>query len=174
MAGISLASSSIQRPITGIGARAMQPPLRLLVFSMDRHRFAFDLESVERVVRAVALTVVPGLPPTIRGIFSLHGQVIPVGDLRRRMNLPDREIGLDDWIVVVRTPSRLLGVLVDGSGEVMECPADAVTPSESVFRGAELTQGIARVRDEVILIQNLVKFLSIEENLALDEALDAR
>jgi len=162
-----------RNPAMPVGSGIATPAVQLLLFSMHGQRFAFDLAGVERVVRAVALTVVPGLPPAIRGIFSFHGRIVPVGDLHQRLGFPRRDPRLDDWLVVLRTSGRFLGVLLDGAGEVLACPTSTIEPSETVFRESHLTRGIARVNDDVVLIQDLAKFLSIEETLALDGALDA-
>src|SRR5579862_2653787 len=93
--------------------------VQLLCFGLAARRYALDLASIERVVRAVALDRIPGLPPAIRGVFNLHGRLVPVGDMRHRLGLAAREIELDDRIVVTRAAGRLFGVVAEGGTEVV-------------------------------------------------------
>jgi purine-binding chemotaxis protein CheW len=148
--------------------------IHLLRFSLDGQHYALNLQTVERVIRAVELSVLPGCPPVIRGVFNLRGRIIPVADPRRRLGLPEREIALDDRIIIARTPRRLLGMLADADTEVAECAQEKIVASEAVLCGADLVEGVGRLSDGLVLIQNLAKFLSMDEEASLAEALDAR
>lgn len=66
---------------------------QLVVFRLDAQRFALPLTAVERVVRAVAVTLLPDAPAIVLGAIDVHGRVLPVLNVRRRFNLPQREIG---------------------------------------------------------------------------------
>jgi len=81
----------------------------MVAFRLSSERYAIELQAVERVVRAVALTPLPGAPRAIRGVFSLQGRIVPVGDLRLRLGLPEREVAIEDQIVIACSPSRVLG-----------------------------------------------------------------
>ena len=145
----------------------------LLQFDIEGDRHAIALDSVERVIRTVALRPLPGSPAVIRGIFSLHGRLVAVADPRRRLGLPDREIALEDRIIIARAPTRLLGLLVHGDLEVLACDQASIVAAESVLSGVELVEGVGRLPDGLVLIQNLAKFLSLDEERRLAEAIHA-
>jgi len=147
---------------------------QLLVFPLCGERYGLPLELVERVVRAVMLTPLPGAPAAIRGVFSLHGAIVPVGDLRRRLGLPERDIALEDQIVVARRARRLLGVLAEGDSEVLDCPQEDIVDAAEIVRSSGTVSGVARLKSGLILIQDLARLLSLEEERALEEALHAR
>jgi purine-binding chemotaxis protein CheW len=145
----------------------------LLVFSVVDQCYAMHLAAVDRVIRAVELSALPQAPRVVRGVFSLHGQLLPVADLRRRIEAPDREIELDDWIIIAHTPSRMIGVLAEGGARIEECAVEHMVASEMVLGADDAFEGIARLSSGLVLIQNLGRFLSIEEEQALEGALDA-
>jgi purine-binding chemotaxis protein CheW len=149
----------------------MKENMLMVAFRLSGERYAIELQAVERVVRAVALTPLPGAPRAIRGVFSLQGRIVPVGDLRLRLGLPEREVAIEDQIVLACSPSRVLGVLTEGATEVLSCPADFIERSEHVLQGAEAIAGIGRLPSGLILIHDLARFLSSAEERALDEAL---
>lgn len=154
-------------------ARTLVAPhvVRLLVFAVDEHRFALRLEEIDCIIRAVELIPLPGAPQVIRGAFSFHGRIVPVADLGRRLGIPDREMELGDRIVVARAGSRMLGVLVGSHTDLADCAAADISAAADVYWGSVSVEGIARLRDELVLIHNLEGFLSSEEARRLAEAL---
>ena len=151
----------------------MTEAVRLIRFDVEGQAYALALDAVEQVVRAVALSPLPGGPPVIRGIFNLHGRIVPVADPRRRLGLPDRDIELEDRIVVARTPRRALGLLAHGDTDVVDCPAADIVRTEAVLSGLEPLDGIGKLPDGLVLIHDISRFLSIDEERSMDEALHA-
>lgn len=76
---------------------------QLLVVHLDERRVAFRLSGVERVVRMVAVTAVPGAPEALLGVIDVQGRRMPVISLRPCFGLPEREARPEDVLVIVRT-----------------------------------------------------------------------
>lgn len=160
--------AAIRQEPSDHGAETVQ----LLAFQLEGERYALELSAVEQVVRAVIVTPLPAAAPrSIRGVINLHGKVVPVGDLRRRLGLPEAPLRLEDQIIVARTPRRLLGVLTEGATEVVGCRRDSIARRDECVAGAEAIAGIARTEDGLILIHDLSQFLSTDEERRLDEAI---
>lgn len=68
-----------------------------LVFTLGERRCALPLSRVERVVRAVEITMLPGgAPAPVRGVINVQGVVIPVLDVRTGPDrVPTARIGGD-------------------------------------------------------------------------------
>jgi purine-binding chemotaxis protein CheW len=64
---------------------------QLVVFRLDERRYALPLAAVERVVRSVTVTPLPGAPAIVLGGINVHGRVLPVLNVRRRFRMPDRD-----------------------------------------------------------------------------------
>ena len=143
----------------------------LVLFRLDEQRYALHLPAVERVVRAVEVTPLPKAPEIVLGVINAHGQVIPVVDVRKRFRLPEREMELDDHIMIARTPKRLLALPVDSVEGVVAYPEEQVVVSEKIVPGMEYVEGVLKLPDGLILIHNLEKFLSLKEEKALDSAM---
>ncbi len=145
----------------------------LLQFSLGGEWHALPIDSVDRIIRAVELRPLPGAPQVIRGLFSLHGRLVPVADPRRRFGLAERKLALDDRIIVARAPVRPLGLLVESEVAVVTCPRRAIVAAESVLSETDLLQGVVHLPDGLVLIHSLAKFLSLDEERRLAEALHA-
>jgi purine-binding chemotaxis protein CheW len=145
----------------------------LVVFRLEGQRYALQLGAVERFVRAVEVTPLPGAPAIVLGAIDVGGSVLPVLSLRRRFGLPEREVGVEDQFLIARTSSRTVALVVDEALGVIDVPAEEVTAAGRIVPGLEQVQGIVTLGDGMVLIHDLETCLSLDEERALADALDA-
>ena len=145
----------------------------LVIFALDQGRYALPLERVERAVRMVEVTPLPKAPAIVRGVVNVQGRLVPVIDLRRRFALPERAAALGDQLLIARSATLSVAMIVDTVLDVAECDAQEVIASASVVPGTDYVQGIAKLADGMVLIHDLDRFLSLDEAQALDQALAA-
>src|ERR1700712_4788121 len=93
-------------------------PQPLIVFRLDDNRYGLRADAVERVVRTVEITPLPKAPPTVLGVINAEGQVIPVFDMRRRFQLPERMPDLSDHLIIARAGGRRVALAVDEALDV--------------------------------------------------------
>jgi purine-binding chemotaxis protein CheW len=156
------------QPLHDPGAGA---PVRLLVFTLDRQRYALELEAAERVLPMVAVSPLPGCPDVVLGAINVHGDVVPVLDMRRRLGLAAGDYGPRARLVVAHTASRVVALPVDDVTGVAEVPMETVVAPETVHPDIGHVSGIGALSDGLLLIQDLDAFLSLDEERRLDEAL---
>jgi len=147
--------------------------MHLVLFALDDQRFALALSSVERVVRVVDVTPLPSAPPIVLGIINVKGDVIPVYDLRRRFQLPEREIDLADQLMIATTSRQTVALLVDLVSGVLEVAEDEIASAEKILPEIEYVHGVVKLPDGLVLIHDLDRFLSPEEERRLDQALQS-
>jgi purine-binding chemotaxis protein CheW len=144
---------------------------KIVLFSLDEPRYALYLSAVERVVQAVEITPLPKAPKIIMGVINFHGEIIPVIDIRKRFHLTSREINLEDQFIIAQTSKRTVVLVVDSVDGVYELGQDQVVDAEEVFPYADYISGVAKIETDIVLINDLEKFLSIDEEKILAEAL---
>lgn len=149
----------------------MKKPDHLIVFSLDRQRYALPLHAVDRVVRMVAITPLPKAPDIVLGVVNLQGHVIPVIDIRRRFSLPEKKIALTDQLVVAHTLRRPVALVADAVHDVIGS-AQGLIETENILPGLEYVEGVVKLTDGLILIHDLDRFLSLKEESSLDLALE--
>jgi len=145
--------------------------IQLIGFSLDDRRYALTLSAVERILRAVEITPLPKAPPIVLGIVNVGGRIIPVVNMRQRFRLPDREIEPRDQFIIGLTGRRTVALVADEVSSMVERPERDVIAAHDILPGLEGVEGVVRLEDGMILIYDLNKFLSLEEETALDEAL---
>ena len=143
-----------------------------MVFTLDEQQYAIRLDAVERIVRAAAITPLPKAPDIILGILDLQGEVVPVIDVRKRFRLPESEIRPADQFIIANARSLKVALLVDAAqGVLEEAEAGHVAP-DGFMPGMEYVAGVARTEGGLVLIHDLDKFLSLEEEKLLLEAME--
>jgi purine-binding chemotaxis protein CheW len=150
----------------------MKEPDFLTVFTLDAQRYALPLPAVDRVVRIVAITPLPKAPDIVLGVVNIQGGVIPVINMRRRFCLPEREAALTDQLVVAHTARRPVALLADAVPDIIACPAQNLIAAGHIVPGVEYVEGVVKLAGDLILIHDLDKFLSLEEEVLLDRALE--
>jgi len=146
---------------------------RLVVFTMDGQRYAVPLSVVDRVVRMVEITPVPRIPQIVLGVINAQGRIIPVVDIRKRFCLPARAPHLSDQLLIARTSKRAVALVVDAVSEVMTLSSQEVVLGETILAHWDYVTGVVKRPDGLILIHDLDRFLSLEEEQGLHHALDS-
>ena len=151
----------------------MERPNLLVVFTLDDRRYALHLSAVDRAVRIADITPLPRAPDIVLGVVNVQGRVIPVVNVRKRFRLPEREIALTDQLIIAHTARRPVALVADGMTGVIEYLEADLVGAESVLPGVEYLEGVAKLKDGLVLIHNLDRFLSLDEERSLDRAMKA-
>ncbi len=144
----------------------------VIAFFLGNQRYALPLSSVDRVVRMVAITPLPKAPDIVLGVVNLQGQVIPVVNMRRRFSLPDKAIALTDQLIIAHTSQRPVALVADAVHDVIADSSQTLIETENILSGIEYVAGVIKLEDGLILIHDLDKFLSLEEESSLNQALE--
>lgn len=86
---------------------------RFLTFMSDGLIFGVSTENVIEIITNYMIRPLPMVPDYIRGIINLRGQVLPVMDIRLRMNKPFLEYTSTTCIIILEINSTLIGIVVD-------------------------------------------------------------
>lgn len=144
----------------------------LVVFTLGEGRYGLPLSEVERVVRVVGFTSLPSAPAIVMGVVNVQGQVMPVIDVRRRFRLQEREIALTDQIVIAHTARRPVALVVDAVTAVLDYAEQEAVVAQAVLPDLQYVEGLVKLEDGLILIHDLDRFLSLDEETALDRAME--
>jgi purine-binding chemotaxis protein CheW len=135
----------------------------LVLFSIDKQRFALSLDLVERVVNMVEIHPLPQVPDYIAGTINFKGELLPAINLRKIFLLPDREAELSDQLIIVETSKMKIALWVDKTEVVINTEnIDEMSPSQ-FFITNKLIKGLFELNDERVLISNPNKFLAPDQ-----------
>ena len=144
---------------------------QIVLFTLGEPRYALYLSAVERVVRAVEITPLPNAPVIVPGVINWQGKIIPVINIRKRFNLPARETEPDDRLIIARAAGRLVALAAESVTGIRELTEQESTSAAQAAPFAGGLKGVAKVDGDLVLIYDLDRFLSLDEEKKLDAAL---
>ena len=144
---------------------------QIVVFKLADDLFAADVYSVERVLRHVAPTAIPDVPPWIVGVIDYQQRVVPVIDLRVRFGLAGATVKPETRILILNSEGEWIGAVVDAVVEVVTIDATALQPPPPIFRGlaGEYLRGLIRRGDRLVVCLDVARLLSTNDRLTLDQ-----
>jgi purine-binding chemotaxis protein CheW len=122
----------------------------------------------------VSVTPLSDGPEVVLGIINLQGRIVPVVDLRRRLGYPSRQVRLDDTLVIAHTSQvahRHIAFFADTVEGIADGPEGGMKNVGDVVPGLEFVQGVMQVGDNLVLIHDLDRLLSIDDQERLERAL---
>ncbi len=142
---------------------------QFVVFTLDKNYFALPVKIVNRIVRSIMITKVPGLHENIIGVINVHGKVVPVFNIRKIFNLPPRDIQLSDLFIIVRTSRQTISFVVDAVKGITDRVDQKIVPAEKIFPGMEnIFEGLIFFEDGMILIYDMNRFFTLEKAEKID------
>jgi purine-binding chemotaxis protein CheW len=141
------------RPVPAAGTM-----LEVLEFGLASERYAVETRHVEEVHPLRDLTPLPCTPAFIRGIVNVRGRILPVLDLKKFFDLPER--GLTDLhrIIVVRGNELEVGLLADVIVGVRALTAGSLQPSLATLTDirADYLRGVGPDRTVVLDLERIL------------------
>jgi purine-binding chemotaxis protein CheW len=140
----------------------------IVVFAIGERAIGVPASIVRELIRAVAVTALPGAPRGVDGVIDVRGVLIPVVDLSERLGVAPRPIRSSDHMLICDVTVGPLAVRAD---RVIELRA---TSAETVPAGAEadaIVRSLMRTTDGVIVICELSAFLAETDIAALASAI---
>ncbi len=135
---------------------------QLVVFKLNNEEFAFEVVSVESIIKMQAITIIPHAPDHVVGVTNLRGNIVPVVDLKKRLGLKVTEAGTDTRIVVALFNDQKVGMIVDAVTQVIEIEDTMIEPAPHMTTSIDTSyiRGVVKVNDELVILLDLSQIFS--------------
>ncbi|PTR05313.1 CheW protein [Nitrosospira sp. Nsp5] len=135
--------------------------IEVMEFTLAYEQYAIETRYVRQVAALENLTPLPCTPAFLLGIVNLRGAILPVIDLRKLFELPER--GLTDLhrIIVLQSGKILFGILADTVTSVRRILLADLQPSLPTLTGVRRTY-LAGITPERLVVLDAEKLLMDE------------
>jgi len=136
---------------------------QFVTFQVANEIFGLSMEQVAEIIRLPQTVGVPLTPVALVGLSNLRGNVLPVLDLRRLLNLEESE-NSDATRVLVADVGRQVGLIVDRVSKVISVEESQIEKAEGVKTAtdSQLLSGVIREGD------SLVQLIDVEQLITAD------
>ena len=157
----------------------MANDLHLVTFRVGTELFGVPISAVQEIVRVPAIARIPQSPEFVEGVINLRGRVITVVDLHKRLggSAPSlsaangSEQSKKTRILVIEAEGRLVGVIVDEVAEVLRLAEDCIEAAPGMVSGVnnQYIRGVGKLQDDLLILIEIEKLLSVDQLEAIDE-----
>jgi purine-binding chemotaxis protein CheW len=145
-----------------------QATTQVLLARIGDTQVGFSATAVREIVRAVAIAPLAGAPAIIEGAINLHGQIVPVVDIRQRLALPAIAVSPTQFLIALQASERLIAVRVDDVEDMTEISESNLETPSALSPVLQRLQGIAATEGGALVIYDVDAFLTQAEREALD------
>lgn len=145
--------------------------MNIVLVQVRGTRFGIPAANVVELIRAVAISPLPGAPDVVSGVVNVRGILTAVIDPAVVFGHPETPVKISDNFVLVSIPSRTVALRVESVDEIIEVADADIQAAASVSATAQRLGGVATLPDGLVVIYDPAKFLDEAEGISLAEAL---
>lgn len=137
---------------------------QFVVFRLDNQLFGVNIKRVQIIEKLKTIMRVPKAPKCVQGVMNLRGDIIPVINIRKLLEMDEFVASEESRIVIIKIEESLVGIMVDGVKEVLELTTEQIEGIQNVQPLTnQYISGIGKVEEEGIIITLLNLRHVIEE-----------
>jgi purine-binding chemotaxis protein CheW len=140
--------------------------IQLVVFKLGREEYGVSILQVQEIKRMTDITRVPHTPDYITGVINLRGSVLPVVDLKQRLDLPAQKHTDHTRIIIVKIDEIVVGMVVDAVSEVLAIDQENIESPDAVVGGvaANFISGVGKLDNRLLILLNLEMIIGIGQD----------
>lgn len=131
----------------------------ILIWVIENQRYGVDLKVIDSVLLACEITHLPNVPSYVLGALNVHGDVVPVIDMRQLLGLTKKQIEIKDHFILAHVHQRQIAFLVDHVQEVKFCIKQDLLIAHEALPNLEAVDYVLKENGWMTLLYNLEKLV---------------
>jgi purine-binding chemotaxis protein CheW len=143
-----------------------------LTFRLGGEEYGIDILRVQEIRSYEQPTRIANSPEFLKGVVNLRGVIVPIIDLRVKLNCETADFNAFTVVIVLNIPGRVVGAVVDSVSDVLELAGDAIKPAPSMNAQVDMSfiTGIANVGDRMLILMDIQELMSSADMGLIDSA----
>lgn len=144
--------------------------LEYLSFRLGAEEYGVDILQVQELRAYTAVTAMANAPAHVKGVIHLRGVIVPIIDLRIKLNLPNPAYDQFTVVVIVVVAGAQIGVVVDSVSEVLALLPEQVKPVPQMSAGsyADYVTGIGTLEQRMLILVDIARLVAGDADLGPD------
>ena len=147
------------------GSASTTATAEYLTFQLGKEEYGIDILKVQEIRSYEQPTRMAQAPDFIKGIIDLRGVIVPIIDLRLKLQCAQAEYTDFTVVIILNVRGTVMGVVVDAVADVVALTREAIKPApqfQSQLDAAFVT-GIASLGDRMLIVMDIEALLSSDE-----------
>lgn len=145
-----------------------------LSFSLGKEEYCIDILKVQEIRGYETVTPIPNTPSYMKGVINMRGIVVPIIDLRIKLNLASVEYNQFTVVIILSIRGRIVGVVVDSVSDVLGFAAEEIkdAPQLGAAIKTDYIDGLVTLEERMLIIVDIEKLAADEEIVQIEKALE--
>ena len=145
-----------------------------LSFSLGKEEYCIDILKVQEIRGYELATPIPNTPAYMKGVINMRGIVVPIIDLRIKLNLASVEYNQFTVVIILSIRGRIVGVVVDSVSDVLGLQAEDIKESPQLGAAikTDYIDGLVTIDGRMLIIVDIEKLVEAEEIIQVEKALE--
>jgi purine-binding chemotaxis protein CheW len=170
----TMQDTTMSRPGGTHAAQTFAHSGQYLTLRLGAEEYAIDILSVQEIRSYEEPTRMVNAPNFIKGVVNLRGVIVPIVDLRLKLNIEKVEYNDFTVVIILNVRGTVIGAVVDSVSDVVTLSSQAIKPApqfETTIEGRFIT-GLANVGERMLIVMNMDSLMSNAEMGIVRQALD--
>jgi purine-binding chemotaxis protein CheW len=138
-----------------------------LTFRLGAEEYGVDIQKVQEIRSYESPTRIPHAASHIKGVVNLRGVIVPIVDLRLKLECESAEYTAFTVVIVLAVAGRVVGAVVDSVSDVLDLPTGEIKPPPGLSGDdeREFITGIASAGERLLMLVDIEKLMSDIANM---------
>ena len=136
-----------------------------LTFRLGAEEYGIDILKVQEIRSYEQPTRIANAPSFIKGVVNLRGVIVPIVDLRVKLDCAAVEYNSFTVVIVLNVKGRVVGAVVDSVSDVLALDAETIKPAPEMSSAVDTSfiTGIGSVADRMLILMDIEGLMASEE-----------
>lgn len=148
--------------------------MKILSFVLNEGHYAIPMADIIEVNRVAVVRTIPKAPTYVIGLINLHGDIVPVLNLKRVLRITPFRLESHSMWIAVNHKSLVVCLAVDRLDRILEVRREALAEMPKHTKGPETRylKCCAEIDNTIVPVLAVEYLLNEKENEALAEILN--
>lgn len=136
-----------------------------LTLRLGDESYAIDIMRVQEIRSYEQPTKMVHSPSFIKGVINLRGVIVPIVDLRLKLNMSTADYTEFTVVIVLNIHGTIVGAVVDAVSDVVTLGNDSIKPAPQFDSGIDsrFVLGLVHLGERTLIVMDLEALLSNSE-----------
>jgi purine-binding chemotaxis protein CheW len=136
-----------------------------LTLRLGNEEYAIDILRVQEIRSFEEPTKMVNSPSFIKGVINLRGVIVPIVDLRLKLNIDNVEYNEFTVVIILNVRGNVIGAVVDSVADVVTLNANNIkaAPQFESALDARFIVGLSNLGTRMLIVMNMEALMSNAE-----------
>jgi purine-binding chemotaxis protein CheW len=145
-----------------------------LAFTLGSEEYCIDILKVQEIRGYETVTPIPNTPAFMKGVVNLRGIIVPIIDLRIKLDLAKVEYDQFTVVIILSIRGRVVGIVVDSVSDVVALAPEEIkeAPQFGAAIKTDYIDGLVTIDERMLIIIDIEKLATMEELVQVEKVLE--